>query len=193
MGVAYQKGMLLFRQRRWRGAIEQFQAELATDPTSAGTFSMLALAFVNDQQIEPAFAAARESIQLNPQHAQGHWAMAHVLLRRREKLRWFQYNSGGRQGEQRRRLTAAKAALLEAIRLHPYDANFYELLAAIEGDLRQWQASLEAVERGLAVNPQHVGCANRRALLLNHLGRVGEARSEIDRALRIDPEHALTH
>jgi len=193
MGAAYQKGMLLFHQRRWRAAAEQFQLELADNPRSAVTLSMLALSLVNDQRLEDAYNAASEAILVGPEHAQGYWAMANVVVRRKRPRRWLQYSPTLQRRDLRRRLEGGKMFVREAIRLYPFEPTFYEMLSAIEADLHHWQASLDAAESGLQVNPQHLGCANRRAMLLHTLGRSGEARAEIDRAIGINPEHALTH
>ena len=193
MGVAYRKGMFLFQQRRWRAAAEQFQLDLAENPSSSQALSMLALSHVNDAQFEPAHAAACEALRANPELAQAHWAMANVVLRRKPPRRWYQHRASDTPREQRKRLHATKKELLEAIRLNSSEPAFFELLGAIEMDLRHWRAALEAAEQGLRINPQHLGCANLRAMLLAQLGRAKEARAEIDRSLGIDPEHALTH
>jgi tetratricopeptide (TPR) repeat protein len=199
MGAPYERGLLLFRQERWRQAAEEFRAELAALPQSVSAHAMLALALVNEKQIEPAFAAAAEAIRLAPQYAFAHYAMAHVLLRRPSRQRrwwprlrlsfWLMIDAE----DAHQRMSASKAAVLEAIRLDPSAPDYFELLAVLEAGLGRWKPALQAAERGLAINPSHLGCANQRVHILNHLGRSDDAREQVDRTLMLDPEYATTH
>jgi tetratricopeptide (TPR) repeat protein len=178
-------------------AADQFRAQLAETPQLASAHAMLALALVNDKQVPAAYQAAAEAIRVAPMYAFAHYAMAHVLLRysprtgrgwpRLRVSRWL------RASEIRDRALAARAAGLEAIRLDPLAADYFELLASIESTLRHWKPALAAAEQGLANNLGHVGCANQRAHILNHLGRSDDAREQVDRTLSLDPEHATTH
>jgi tetratricopeptide (TPR) repeat protein len=194
MGTAYQKGLILFHQKRWRQAIEQFQLELSANPRSASTLSILALTYVNDKQIEPAFAAATEALRIAPEYSNSHYAMAHVLLRRKEKRPWWKYQtSSSNVQEYRKRVKRSRETLREAIRLNAFEPDYFEFLCALEIDLRRWKSALASAEQGLKLQPAHLGCANRRAWLLNQMGRTAEARLETDRAISINPEHAPTH
>jgi tetratricopeptide (TPR) repeat protein len=93
----------------------------------------------------------------------------------------------------RDRLNEALSAIEEAIRLDPAQADSYALLSAIRLDQRQWALSLEAAERGLQLNPEHVGCTNLRAMALVKLGRRQEALMAMGTTLAKDPENALSH
>ncbi len=92
-----------------------------------------------------------------------------------------------------KRLKDAEAAVDEAIRLNPNDADHYDLLARIRMARRRWQGALEAAEQGLALNPEHTGCTNLRAMALVNLGRKDEAAHTLHSALANDPENSLTH
>src|SRR5206468_3894993 len=50
-----------------------------------------------------------------------------------------------------------------------------------------------AAEQGLQLDPEHVGCANLRAMAMVKLGRKAEAGATIDAALAKNPDNALTH
>jgi tetratricopeptide (TPR) repeat protein len=197
MHPAYQKGMVLYRQQRYRQAVEQFREALAASPGAAPAHAMLALSLLNDKQIEPAYNEAAEALRLSPTYAFGHYAMAYVLLSRptRRKMRSFRFTlfPSGQLDERRRRVFAARKSVKRALQVDPYNPDFLEFLAHLEGSLGRWQLSLEAADRGLASNARHVPCANRRAMALHQLGRTDQAKAEIDRALTIDPEHAITH
>jgi tetratricopeptide (TPR) repeat protein len=166
-------------------------------PTTVSAHSMLALALLNDKQVLAAFDAAAEALRRQPDYAFGHYAMAYVLLRyptRQKRRRSFRLANGNSVlEEQRKRIIAAKKSVKRALEIIPSHPDFLELLSTLEGSLNRWQASLEAAELGLAANPNHIACANRRAIALNQLGRSDQARAEIDRALTLNPEHAPTH
>jgi len=91
------------------------------------------------------------------------------------------------------RYQEASAAIEEAIRLDPDDADYFSLKAAILLAERKWPAALEAAENGLRVDPEHVNCVNVRAMALVQLGRRDEAGATIGEALRHEPDNALSH
>ena len=63
----------------------------------------------------------------------------------------------------------------------------FDMIAAIGPE------ALDAAEKGLHVDSEHVGCANLRARALINLGRKAEANDTLDDALSKDPENAWTH
>ena len=88
---------------------------------------------------------------------------------------------------------ALAAVTQEAIRLDPGDADHFSLLASIELGRGKWQPALEASEQALALNPEHVGAANLRAMALVRLGRKAEAMESVDYALDRAPDDAFSH
>jgi len=93
----------------------------------------------------------------------------------------------------RHRESEALDAISEAIRLDAFDPDYFALLAAIQLQARRWPAALEAAERGLRLDAEHVGCTNLRAIALVKLGRKAEAGTTIDSALARNPDNSLTH
>jgi len=77
--------------------------------------------------------------------------------------------------------------------LDPQDEDYFALQAAIFLQQKKWQAALEAADQGLAIDPEHVRCANLRAIALTKLGRRQSASDMIETALERDPENADTH
>lgn len=75
----------------------------------------------------------------------------------------------------------------------PDDADYYALLASIRIQQRQWADALTQAEQGLSLDPDHVGCANLKAIALVKLGRRQEAGTTIGATLAKDPENAATH
>ena len=90
-------------------------------------------------------------------------------------------------------LPAARAAINEAIRLDPMQADYFSWLAAFLYDSGQWKAALKAADQGLELNALHVSCANLRALSLAKLGRQAEAKATSLAALARDPVNAVSH
>src|SRR5262249_32603614 len=66
-------------------------------------------------------------------------------------------------------------------------------LASVELGRRRWAEALAAAERGLALDPEHAGCTNLRAMALVQLGRKEDAAQTLGSALAKDPENAVTH
>ena len=174
MGAHQQRGALLFEQRRYDLAIEQFREELALDPESAPANAMLALCQVELERLEPATEHARAAIARAPDWAFAHYAMARVCSERNHDAQ-------------------ALAAIDEALRLDPEDADYHGFRAGLLLDAGSWSEALTAAERGLALDSEHVGCQNLRAMALGRLGRKRLRGEALDSALAIDPGNPVTH
>ncbi len=55
------------------------------------------------------------------------------------------------------------------------------------------QGALAPAERGLAIDPRHVGCLNRRGYYLRWMGRWHGSEESLRAALQLDPDNAYTH
>jgi tetratricopeptide (TPR) repeat protein len=147
---------------------------LIGEPNDAIAHGLLALSQLELKEYREATDEAHSAVHLAPDHPFSHYVLARVL-------------------ESRNRLSAAEAAIREAIELDPYDADYFALLASTRFQKHRWADALEAAEEGLAVDPEHVGCTNLRAMALTKLGRREQAGATIDAALARDPESAITH
>ena len=105
----------------------------------------------------------------------------------------FAHYVRGRVLHARDRHEEAEAAVAEAIRLDSENPDYFWLAGAIQFERRRWSAALSLAEQGLAVDPEHAGCVNLRAMALVQLGRKGEAGQAIGAALARDPDNAVTH
>ena len=63
-------------------------------------------------------------------------------------------------------LDEAERTIQEALQLDPYNAEFFALQANVAFQRDKWQDALAAAEQGLAIDPEHVDCANLRATSL---------------------------
>jgi tetratricopeptide (TPR) repeat protein len=94
---------------------------------------------------------------------------------------------------ERREGPRALAHLREALRLDPEDADYYAALANFNLTTKDWQDAAELAEQGLAIDPEHIACANIRAMALTNLGRRDDAGATTAAALSRDPNDATSH
>src|SRR4051794_38449616 len=195
MGASYDKGLILYRQRRWRDAAEYFRQELAANPgtrRASSAHAMLALSLVHDRKIEAGHEEAKIAIATDPQAPFPHYAMAHVILAR-ARAAAAKWTLRQRQRPAAEVLRAARDAVNEAVRLQPWSPDFLELKSRLEFDLGNRKASLDALKAGLAIDPRHIGCLHMRTFMLNHTGSLDDAMAELDRALETDPNDVRLH
>ena len=108
---------------------------------------------------------AHQSIHLAPEHPFGQYTLAQIMLRRN-------------------RFDEAQAAIMEAIRLNPYDADYFAILASLHLRASRWREALAVADQGLAVEPEHALCTNLRAQALVRLELDGERVVREERMLR---------
>lgn len=174
MSVHYDRALLLYQQSRYDLAEQELHHALAEDPGDAHAHALLSLCLCDRKDHPAAMREAEEAIHLGPDVSFTHYALAYAL-----------YHSD--------RLQEAEAAIGQALELTPWEADYYSLLASIRFDRRRWAEALEAAERGLELDAEHIGCTNLRAMALVKLGRRAEAGAALGDALSRDPEDALTH
>lgn len=174
MSAHLERARLLLAQSRPAEAEQEAMQALAAQPAEPGALAVLALSRLEQRKLEPALQAARDAVGLAPDIAYLHYVHAHVLHRADREEDAFR-------------------AIQEALRLDPHDADYHAELAAIELSRRRWPAALEAAERALAIDAEHVAAANLRAMALVSLGRKAEAVETVDFALHRAPDNALSH
>jgi tetratricopeptide (TPR) repeat protein len=174
MNPHYDRALLLYQQSRYDLAEQELRQALADEPSDASAHALLALCLCDRKDYPAAMHEAREAIHLGPDIPFTHYALAQILYHRDH-------------------LQEAEAAIEQALQLAPWDADYYSLLASIRFGQRRWPSALEAAEQGLALDAEHVGCTNLRAMSLVKLGRRIEAGDALRTALSREPEDALTH
>src|SRR3954447_7624129 len=102
----YQRGMLLFQQGRYQEAVGELQLQLGQGAEDALTHFFLAICLSELEQHVEATEHAQRAIHLAPDEPFGYYALAKVMMGRR----WY---------------AEAKQAILEAIRLDPYQADYF--------------------------------------------------------------------
>jgi TolB-like protein/DNA-binding winged helix-turn-helix (wHTH) protein len=174
----YASGLYLWQQRRPEAA-EEFEAALRDDPQYALAWSGLAGALASqavygysppDAVFPRANEAALKSIQLDPQLAEAHSALGHVLV---------QYERRYQEGEQQ---------YLAALRLAPDNATTWFRLGIARTSLGRLDEGIEDLRRASSLEPLTLNHAANLAMLLYLRRDYGAADAELDRVLALDPE-----
>lgn len=168
------RALLLLQQRRFDLAEQELRQVLVSDPGYFAAHAWLSLTLLELKRYAEAETEAEEAIHLAPDHPYGYFVLSRVF-------------------HQQDKLRQAEKAIAEAIRLNPQEANYFAVLAGIFASQQQWEKVLQAAEQGLALDAEHIGCGNLRAMALNKLGRRQESVGALDAALYRDPENPLTH
>lgn len=172
-GNHYQRAVILVERRRHADASLELGRHIAHQPNDPWAYSLLAVCHSVLKKDEEAIATAKHSIGLDPDESWFHYILADLYYR--QNL-----------------LYESRHALSEAIRLAPHVARYWGLKANIDSALCDWDSALKAAETGLEHDPGSVHCQNLRALALAKLGKKGEARNTLEKALSSDPENSLT-
>jgi tetratricopeptide (TPR) repeat protein len=174
MGAHYDRGSLLYDHRQYQHAIKEFREELATQPDDGVTHAMIGLALCALDKMDEALRSTRQGVTLSPTRSFPHYANAFVL---------FHAN----------KIEEAEKFIKEAISLDSRLPQYFSLLSEIDLSRERWQLAADEAARGLAVNPEHIGCLNAYARALVRLNRHKAAAEALEVALRVNPESALSH
>ncbi len=155
-------------------AAEETGRQVASDPDDPFAHCLLSLCFSKMKRHDDAVREGRTATHLAPDLAYTHYVLGSVL-------------------DDVPRLKDAEAAAREAVRLDPEDADFYALLASIKSQQQSWPEALRYADAGLAVDGDHLTCANLRGMALVQLGRREDAGQTIRGTLAKDPENATAH
>ena len=173
----YVNGLYLW-QRRDPEAAAQFEAALREDPQYAQAWSGLAGALASQavygyappQTVFPrAKQAALRALELDPELAQAHAALAHVLVQF-ERRYW--------EGEQE---------YLRALSLDPTDANTWMRLALVRAMLGRLDEALADMTHARELEPMNLAYATNTGLILYLRRDHAAAAQELNRVLQLDP------
>ena len=174
----YASGLYLWQQRRPEAA-EEFEAALRDDPQYALAWSGLAGALASQAVYgysppEAVFPRAKQSalksIALDPQLAEAHTALGHVLV---------QYERRYQEGEQQ---------YLAALRLAPDNATSWFRIGIARASLGRLDEGIDDLRRASNLEPLTLNHAANLAMLLYLKRDYAAAEAEINRVLALDPE-----
>lgn len=173
-GGHIERARVLLEQDRHALAESELRRHILNEPEDVMAHALLALALSEQNKHREAVESARRAIHLAPMFPYAHYVLAYVHNKQEQ-------------------LAGAENAIREAIRLDPEEADYFAMLSSINLQRRRWHDALEAAQRGLYFDSEHVGCINLRAMALNQMGLSDEAAVALEGALSVEPENALTH
>jgi Tfp pilus assembly protein PilF len=169
----FDRAQLLLAQRRYADAERELRQALSQDPHFAIAHALLAETLLEQHRADEATSEAGLAITLEPDLEVAHYIMARILL-------------------ERNRPDEAEYAVRQALQLARYPRTF-GLLAIIRFNRQDWRGALAAADEGLAIDPDHSGCLNLRAMALRQLGQRDAADATLRGALERDPDDSYTH
>jgi adenylate cyclase len=146
------------------------------DSNSSGAHQVLSLAYLSAGKPDEMIAAGERAVELNPSHAAGHTWQAFFL---------------SEQG----RLEEALASAERAIRLSPRDPMrwfFFSNLAGVHFNARRYEDAVEWARRSIRGNPSFPFSRAILAASYGNLGRLTDARKEVEGLLRVQPGFSLS-
>jgi tetratricopeptide (TPR) repeat protein len=172
--MSFSRGSVLIDLGRHASAEQEYRAVLAAEPNNAWAHELLAFCLSNQERYAEAIVEAKTAIALKPELAGGYCALATV------------YMACGRLDE-------GLTAINRSISLEPLEATSFGILAVLRLKQKDWIATLEAADSGLAIDPNNISCTNARGVALTHLGRSGDAVASNINALKRNPANGLIH
>jgi len=164
----------LIERRRYELAAELLVQALHVDASDPYGVGLLAFCRLRQEKLEIAEELARRSVQLAPAVAWGYQMLAEVYVSSRKSER-------------------ALAMASKAVELDPQDARGFVLQARAYWLDDHWKPMLAATEAALALDPGHQFARNLRGFALRGLGQVDLSEKELQNALSVNPEDALSH
>ncbi|HEX5756585.1 MAG TPA: hypothetical protein VFY12_09565 [Arenimonas sp.] len=165
-------------------AVEQYEQAVALDPDFAAAYAGIADAWVwledyggvkSSESFPRAEQAAKRALQIDPESAEAHAAMAFVLDR-------YHDDSVG-----------ARAAFERTLQLNPNYVTAYNLYSDTLYDLGEYEQALEIRRKAVALDPLSVFFRSRLANTLSSLRRGDEARSILDQLFDEFPDNDFAH
>jgi len=184
----FQQGQaaLLVRQKSGNEEARRlFQRAIDLDATFARAYSGLALTHAADYRnrwaadgraaLDRAFGLARTAIEINPDVPETYWALAYVLVQRREHDQALKY-------------------LEKSLSLYPSFSDGYALMASLRTFAGQPASAVPLMRTAMRLNPRS---GYLYFLVLGRayffLGDLEQARINLEEALRRNPEYLETH
>lgn len=166
---------------RYKEAAQLLEKALIMEPSNETALSLVVFVYVRMGEYTHAERHCKKYIGEFPEESAAHYYMS-IIARD---------NASQRQdtGELKR----SKYHIDEAIKIDPYNANYFAVLSAFYIDIKLWQQGLEAADDGLSIDPEHVNCLNHRVVCLTKLNRYEELESTMEEALAQDPHNDYTH
>ncbi len=177
MNPNFERARILYEQNRHTEAERELKQALAAHPDDFMAHNLMTFVLADQERKDEALESAQRTIRLVPD-----WDFAWYSLAYAE---WIQEKRGASE--------RAIEAVEKAIRMEPSKADYHNLKGEIHFGKTEWQDALDAAERALGLESEHVAALNLRAKSLVKLNRKADANDTLDWAIRNDPENPNTH
>jgi tetratricopeptide (TPR) repeat protein len=168
------RAQVLFGQKRFADAEQEFGRLLILEPNKSYYHSMLALCFLYQLKYEKAEEHAKNAISNEPSSPFPYYVSSLVF---------FNQN----------KIDESKSMIDKSIELDPFDADYFSVLSSIYLAKKEWTLALEKANEGLSIDAEHIDCLNARAKAYIKLDNKNAAYETINEALYFDPQNAYTH
>lgn len=160
-------GAQFLKAGEWTKAVSEFKKALKTDPTHAGAYNNLGIAYerLGHKEVQTQFERA---IQLQPDFTQAHFNLSRVLMKT------------GHNAD-------AIAELQRTIQIDPNHMGALNMLGTALGRQQRFTEAQSVLERAVALNPNHAELRSNLGAAYAGLGRLPEAVAQFEAALRLDP------
>jgi|GEM_PF-2760261 len=199
------QAQLLTHQGRYGEAASLYTRYLAEHPEDAHAMALLAITLLNMQHTRAGRKTAERAVSTDPQEPLAHYALGMGVLTDLSRISpqfvpWLPSTWRHKQNKQAEskpltspRLREAETHLLEAIRLAPNEAFFHAQLAAIRLDDGPSPGVQEALDSGLAQDPEDILCHEYQTRLdlaqQDHPAALAASR----RLLELEPNNKTAH
>jgi serine/threonine protein kinase len=137
---------------------------------------------LNKDRFAEAIRLFHEAIAYDPDYAPSHTGRANAYVQIADWLI-----------EPRAAMSEARASASTALKLDPRDREGLVVMGCVKVSERDWMGAELDFQQALNVDPSYVRAQFYYAWFLRTVGRMGEARELVDRALRLQPQHSLLH
>jgi tetratricopeptide (TPR) repeat protein len=150
-------------------AADQFKLAIEADPTHAGAYNNLGVAYERLDR-EEAQAQFEQAIRLRPDFTHAHFNLARILMKKR-------------------RTAEAVAQLQRTIAIDPNHVGALNMLGTALGQQQKFAEAASHLVQAVRLDPNHAEAHSNLGAAYAGLGRLREAIAQFEAALRIDPDN----
>jgi len=165
-------GTELLKAGKPADAVTEFKQALQADPTYAGAYNNLGIAYERLGR-EDAQEQFERAVQLMPDFTHAHFNLARTLMRKGSDIE-------------------AIAELQKTIQIDPNHVGALNMLGMALGKRQKLAEAQAHLERAVRLDPDHAEAHNNLGAVYAAQGRLREAATQFEAALRIDPDDSET-
>ncbi len=169
-----ERAKLLLDHGRIEEAMRQLKNALEQNPEDDEALALFARCQFSLKEFEGGINTLHAAIAIAPYNSYYHYLLGFGFYRNNDN-------------------SAAINMLNESIRLNPWFAEPYGLMAYVYCDEKDFNQALTKANEGLAIDAESITCLNVRSIALNKLKMTDAAIETMQHALAKDPDNEMTH